>query len=177
MLKKTLIVLMLVALWVVPSLAQTTPAPNALTMTHRATAGTLTDNEDGTVTLTLEGVSERVSFLSRGATLNAGAVELAGLADAWSTVEGLTARGVLTIGDVTVVLTVGAPSYDVLAGTLTYVGELVSVNGAEAAPTEFEKASMFVQASATFIEEMGAAADEIGLRDCKQCSSEGKGGK
>jgi len=175
MAKKVLIVMLLLVKLAIPTFAQTTPAPT-LTMTHKATSGTLTDNEDGTFTLTLEGVSERVSYLSRAAVLNAGAVELAGLADAWASVEGLTARAVVTIGDVTVVLTVGAPTFDVLAGTLTYTGELLSVNGADAAPTEFEAASVFVQAAADFTEQMGAAADEIGLR-CKQCQGEGGGGK
>lgn len=176
MAKKILVVMMLLVLLAIPTFAQTTPAPT-LTMTHRATAGTLTDNEDGTYTLTLEGVSERVSYLSRASVLNTGAVELAGLADAWASVEGLTARAVVTIGDVTVVMTVGAPTFDVLAGTLTYTGELLSVNGADAAPTEFETASVFVQAAADFTEQMGAAADEIGLRACKQCQGEGGGGK
>lgn len=145
-------------------------------MAQEATSGVLVANEDGTYTLTLEGVSEELPYLIDTADApDAGFLETAKVMDAWSVVEGLTAEGAaLQIPEATVLVTLSAPVFDFISGSVSYTAVVEGVVQEEgqpevALPEVFEEATLFILASREFWTGLAEGYEELGLRAPKEC--------
>lgn len=144
-------------------------------MAQEATSGVLVDNGDGTYTLTLEGVSEDLPYLLDSDTPDAGVLETAKVMDAWAVVEGLTAEGAaLQTPEATVLVTLSAPVFDFISGSVSYTAVVEGVVQEEgqpevALPEVFEEATLYILASQEFWAGLAEGYEELGLRDPKEC--------
>jgi len=153
-----------------------TVLPPTIIMVQEATSGVLVDNGDGTYTLTLEGVSEQLPYLMDNAeNPDAGILETAKVMDAWAVVEGLTAEdAVLQIPEATVLVTLSAPVFDFISGSVSYtaiVEGVVQEEGAEEIPLPevFEETTLYILAFEEFWTGLAEGYDTLGLRAPKEC--------
>lgn len=148
----------------------------SIIMTQEASSGVLVDNGDGTYTLTLEGVDESLPYLiDNGDAPDAGVLETAKVMDAWAAVEGLSVQGaVLQTADATVLVTLSAPVFDFISGSVSYtasVDAIVQEEGAPevALPEVFEETTLYILVSEEFWAGLAEGYETLGLRDPKEC--------
>lgn len=152
-----------------------TIAPSII-MAQEATSGVLVDNGDETYTLTLEGVDESLPYLMDDTEApDGGVLESAKLLDAWAAVEGLASQGaVLQTPEATVLVTLSAPVFDFISGSVSYTVTVEGVVQEEGAPEVllpevFEEATLYIIVSEEFWAGLAEGYEILGLRDPKEC--------
>lgn len=163
------VVLALVSLSVVAAQetdAQETVSPVRVTQT--ATGGTLTQGEGKFFTLVLNGVQAIVPYAQVNNPELGGVLSAPGFFEMWGLV-GQANVASFTVNKVTVTLSLSAPVYDSKAKTTTYTAEVLSVKGAEAAPSEFGRVSLYINGSAVFVESMRSLSDNISVNCTYDC--------
>lgn len=150
-------------------------APSII-MAQEASSGVLVDNGDDTYTLTLEGVDESLPYLMDDAEApDGGVLESAKLLDAWAAVEGLASEGaVLQTPEATVLVTLSAPVFDFISGSVSYTVIVEGVVQEEGAPEVllpevFEESTLFIIVSEEFWAGLAEGYEILGLRDPKEC--------
>jgi hypothetical protein len=114
-----------------------------------ATAGSLTDNGDGTYALALQGVAPEITWIMSSPALAIQQQSSVNLAKQWAAATDLVADAVLQVGDLNIVLTVTAPAYDEAAQSQTYVATVVEIVAPEGVkepdlPTSFDVANLSI---------------------------------
>ena len=176
-----------IALVVMPAYAQETTEETTSALmgaiVQQAASGALVDNEDGTYTLTLAGISPFSAWFLSAPDFAAGQNDSLAFAEEWAAApEGLTAVGLLAFAEdpdvATIDLTLSTPVYDPENGSVTYIVTIegftlfdleVNTDKVEA-PAEFTGATLFIVLDDAFGEgwSAGAAARAEGTRDSSQ---------
>lgn len=150
--------------------------PPSIIMVQEATSGVLVDNDDDTYTLMLEGVDESLPYLMDDAeSPDGGVLESTKLLDAWAAVDGLVSEGaVLQTPDATILVTLSAPVFDFISGSVSYTVTVEGVVQEEGAPEVllpevFEDATLYIVASEEFWAGLAEGYQILGLRDPKEC--------
>ena len=126
-----------------------------------ATAGSLTDNGDGTYLLSLENVPLITPWLIYSPEGRAGSYETRGLTDDWAFLEGVQRSAMLEIDGVTLFLTITNPTYDDLFYTATYQVTIDNMMAADPTitepPTSFGRSTLFFSSDSVFEAQLAQA--------------------
>lgn len=141
---------------------ETTPAPLPLLAIQAAASGSFADNDAETFTLTLDGSPELIAVMNRESGLGA-KVSIEALTEAWAAIEEAAAVGVLNTGDLSITVSLSAPIFDALAGSVSYTASVVSIKGADEVPATFDTATLFLRLDADFVAAALAVDAELGL--------------
>ena len=118
--------------------------------------GTLIDDGES-ITLSLFDVAEFVPFLFSAPRLNAGRALSASFYGDWGAAEELVGTGLLETEPATIFLALSAPSYDPVAGTLSFDVTIDDIilsdpdSKDDEAPEEFDEATLFITIDSLFI--------------------------
>lgn len=158
---RLMIVAALLALGVVSLMAQDDAEETlfnddySASLVQSAQAGTLVEDDDGALLLTLSGIAAQAPALLRQPQLAGFAYPTRELADDWLRAEAdaeapLVVEGLLVIGDLSVPVLLNTPAYDDMAQTIAYavaLGEVTSIDPDAKdvfVPEAFEQATLFL---------------------------------